>query len=393
MKQFQAIRSKIRRIKDVQEVAQTEQDLLSLVMVDYSRRVLHDAVEQVCSGMEGAQRWGMEKGYVRSGLIRVPIERPRLRRGAQELPLPEYKKLQSQKTYDEATRRLLLGGLATRQFAEVGEVLGSRAGLSKSTVSRISKSFAQDYENLMKQDCSDIRGVLIDGIGFGDEILLIAALGVSQFGSKRLLGLWAGSTENAEIVTALLKDLQSRGLNPSLFTIDGSKALRSGVEKIFPQVPIQRCQQHKRENVLKHLSEGKKLWAGIQMAEIFSAPTYEEGYALGKRFSHELAALNRSAQASWEEGFPETILVLQLSDLELRRFFASTNAIESLFSGIRTVSGRVKRWRTANQALYWTAGAYTRISKNLKKIHGYKNLNQLEALKKNPTLTRYQEAA
>jgi len=393
MKQFKKIRSKVRQIKDVQETAKTEEDLLSMVMVDYSRRVLHTAVEQICSTMEGSQRWGTEQGYVRSGLIRVPIERPRVRREDREIELPEYKRLQSRKPYDEATRRLLLGGLATRQFAEVGEVLGSRAGLSKSAVSRISKSFAQDYEALMKQDCSDIRGILIDGIGFGDEILLIAVLGVSRFSSKRLLGLWAGSTENAEVVAALLKDLQGRGLNPNLSTIDGSKALRSGIEKIFPQVPIQRCQQHKRENVLKHLSEPKKLWARMKMAEIFSAPTYEEGSVLGKKFSNELALFNRSAQASWDEGFPETIVVLQLSDLDLRRFFATTNALESLFSGIRTVAGRVKRWRTANQALYWTAGAYTRISKNLRKVRGYKNLNQLEELKKSPTLTRYQEAA
>lgn len=393
MKQFKEIRSKVRQIKDVQETALTEENLLSLVMVDYSRRVLHEAVEQACSTMEGAQRWGMEKGYVRSGLSRISIERPRVRRGAEEIPLPEYEKLQNRKPYDEATRRLLLGGLATRQFAEVGEVLGSRAGLSKSAVSRISKSFASDYEKLMKQDCSDIAGVLIDGIGFGDDILLIAALGVSRFSSKRLLGLWAGSTENSEMVAALLKDLESRGLNPKLCTIDGSKALRSGIEKRFPEVPIQRCQQHKRENVLKHLPESKKLWGRMKMAEIFSAPTYDEGYALGQRFSKDLAAFNRSAQASWEEGFPDTIVVLQISDLDLRRFFATTNALESLFSGIRTVSGRVKRWRTANQALYWTAGAYTRISKNLRKIRGYKHLNQLEALKKNPTLTRYQVAA
>jgi transposase-like protein len=393
MQQFRKIRSKVRRIKDVEGAAETERDLLSTVMVDYSRRVLHDAVEQVCSTMEGAQRWGMERGYVRSGIIRVPIERPRVRRGQQEILLPAYEKLQSRKTYDEATRRLLLGGLATRQFAEVGEVLGSRAGLSKSTVSRISRSFAQDYEALMKQDCSDIRGVLIDGIGFGGEILLIAALGVSRFSRKRLLGLWAGSTENAEVVMALLKDLQSRGLDPKLFTIDGSKALRSGIERLFPEVPIHRCQQHKRENVLKHLPEGKKPWARMKMKEIFTAPTYEEGYALGKRFSNELAAFNRSAQASWEEGFPETLVVLQISDPDLRRFFATTNGIESLFSGIRTVSGRVKRWRTANQALYWTSGAYTRISKNLKKIRGGKNIQQLDNLEKNPTLTRYQAAA
>jgi transposase-like protein len=245
----------------------------------------------------------------------------------------------------------------------------------------------------MNQDCSDIIGCVIDGIGFADDILLIAALGVSRLGQKRLLGLWAGSTENAEVVKALLQDLVRRGLNPNLFTLDGSKALRSGVEALFPQVPIQRCQQHKRENVLKHLPESKQLWARGKMQEIFSASTWEEGSALGRSFSVALSAFNRSAQASWDEGFPETITVLQISDPDLRRFFGTTNGLESLFASIRTVAGRVKRWRNANQALYWTAGAYARVSKNLKKIQGYRNLHQLEVIQKNKTLTRTQKAA
>ena len=177
MKQFSKISSKVKQIKDVEKVA-AEEGLLSVVMMDYSRRVLHEAVERICNLMPGAQRWGNEAGYVRAGITRVSIERPRVRRGKEEIALEEYEKLKQKKVYDEATRRLLLGGLATRQFARVGEVLGSRMGLGKSMVSRVSKSFAQDYEKLMKQSCEDIVGLMIDGIGFGDEILVISALGV-----------------------------------------------------------------------------------------------------------------------------------------------------------------------------------------------------------------------
>ena len=380
MRTFKKISSKVRRINDVEEVAQEEQ-LLSTVMIDYSRKVLQDAVDRLCSTLQGAQRWGSDGGYVRAGLVRVAIERPRVRRGSEEIPLAEYRRLQNRKPYTEATRRLLLGGLATRQFEEVGRVLGSRAGLSKSAVSRISKSFAEDYERLMGQRCEDVVAVMIDGIGFGDEILLIAVLGVNRFGQKRLLGLWAGSTEKAEIVAAMLNDLKQRGLNPRLFTIDGSKAIESGCEHVFPGVPHQRCQLHKARNVLDHLPESKKLWGKMKMTEIFTAATWAEGHTLGKRFSAELGALNRSAQASWDEGFPKVITVLQLTDPKLQRFLATTNPIESLFSAIRTVAGRVKRWRNANQALYWTAGAYTRISKNLKKIRGWRNLAELEEIR------------
>jgi putative transposase len=41
-----------------------------------------------------------------------------------------------------------------------------------------------------------------------------------------------------------------------LVVIDGSKALRAGVERVFgEQVEVQRCQIHKRRNVKEYLPE------------------------------------------------------------------------------------------------------------------------------------------
>jgi transposase-like protein len=392
MRIFSKLSSKVRQIKQTEEVVR-EEALFSQVAVDFACQVLEEEVIQICATLRGAQRWGSEQGYVRSGLTRVGIERPRVRGPKGEVALESYQKLQNKKPYDEATRRLLLGGLATRQFEEVGEALGSRCGLSKSSVSRISKSFARDYEKLMSQSLEDIVGLMIDGIGFGDDILLIAALGVNRFGKKRLLGLWAGSTENAEVVSNLLDDLKERGLNPRLITIDGSKALRRGCDRVFSGVPIQRCQRHKRKNIADHLSRSEQVWGHRKMTEIFQAETWEEGYRKGKAFSHDLGKLNVTAQRSWDEAFPELITVLQLQDPNLRRFFSTTNPLESLFASIRTVSGRVKRWRSANQALYWTSGAYTRVEKNLRKVHGYRNLEQLEKIRQTPRQSKNQVAA
>ena len=76
-------------------------------------------------------------------------------------------------------------------------------------------------------------------------------------GKKHVLGVREGASENAEVTSALLEDLVERGLDPGrrrLFVIDGSKALRKAIEKVFGQRhPIQRCQWHKRENVVSYL--------------------------------------------------------------------------------------------------------------------------------------------
>jgi len=76
-------------------------------------------------------------------------------------------------------------------------------------------------------------------------------------GDKHVLGLWQGSTENAQVAKSLLADLVSRGLKtdvPLLVVIDGSKALRKAIDEIFGKdIPVQRCTVHKKRNVLEEL--------------------------------------------------------------------------------------------------------------------------------------------
>lgn len=356
----------------------SEQGLLSYAMAEFSRATLTAAVERICATMKGAQSWGAEQGYVRAGLIRVPVSRPRVRVNGKEIEIPEYELLQRRAEFDEATRRAMMGGLTTRQFGRVGAALGKSKGLSKSTISRVSKSFAKDFEKLMSQSCSDIAAVIIDGIHFTDELCVIAALGISTFGSRRLLGLWAGTTESREVVGSMFDELKDRGLNPKLFVIDGSKGLRSAIEKKFSWVPVQRCQLHKKRNILAHLEEKHHHWAIQEMSTIFKASSVAVALERGRSFSRELGRINESAKRSWDEAFPETITILQVQSEELRRTLSTTNPIESLFSVIRSVTGRVKRWRSASHALYWCAGSYFRVEKRLRRIRGFSDLDQLQ---------------
>jgi transposase-like protein len=84
--------------------------------------------------------------------------------------------------------------------------------------------------------------ILIDGIHLGKQVLVVA-LGIESSGKKQVLGLWQGATE--------------RGLHSErryLFVIDGAKALRAGIERVFGErAEVQRCQIHKRRNVKEHL--------------------------------------------------------------------------------------------------------------------------------------------
>ena len=84
-------------------------------------------------------------------------------------------------------------------------------------------------------------------------------MGLDRDGRKHILGLCQGATENAEVCKSLLEDMTKRGLNTGkdyLFVLDDAKAPRSAVTGMFGErALVQRCQQHKRRNVLKHLPE------------------------------------------------------------------------------------------------------------------------------------------
>ena len=99
---------------------------------------------------------------------------------------------------------------------------------------------------------------MIDGIHFRERVILVA-LGIDAQGNKHVLGLREGSTESTRVVRSLLSDLVERGLDadrPRLWVIDGGKALRRAIVECFGvNALIQRCQEHKRRNVIEHLPE------------------------------------------------------------------------------------------------------------------------------------------
>ena len=105
--------------------------------------------------------------------------------------------------------------------------------------------------------------LLIDATPFEGQ-LMVAVLGIAQDGKKTMLGIRQGATENATVVgeLLLLGDLINRGLDftePRLYVLDGGKALTEAVKKYAgDSAAIQRCQVHKRRNVLDHLTEEQK---------------------------------------------------------------------------------------------------------------------------------------
>jgi transposase-like protein len=338
----------------------------------------------------GDIRWyGRQSTTVPLSNRKLRVDKPRLRHTGsglgKEVNIPAYEAILENSKLASRILEILMMGISTRNYQRILPEMAETVGVSKSNVSR---GFIEASEQTLKALCErrfdekDIVIVYIDGIQYG-QIHVIAALGVDTQGYKHVLGLREGASENAQVVKDLLADLVERGLRPErrrLFVIDGSKALRAAIHKVFGSVtPIQRCRNHKVRNVLGYLPEQRKADVEAAMKAAFKLKA-EEGMARLDKLAQWLEREYPSAAGSLREGLKELFTINRLGlGKALCRCLGSTNVIESPYSGVRQRTGRVKRWRDGQMALRWTASALLSIEKRLRRIMGYQQIWMLEA--------------
>jgi transposase-like protein len=195
--------------------------------------------------------YGSQAGRIVLGERKLKLVRPRLRaRQGAEVPIPLYERLKDDARLGSRMSEIVLAGVSTRRYRRVLPELADAAGMSRSEVSReLIQASESALAALMERSFHeiDILAVWIDGIEIAGHHVL-AAVGLDAEGKKHLLGLVAGSSENAQVVKDLLGSLVARGIDAAkrrLFVIDGSKALRSGIREIYGQAAlIQRCRTH-----------------------------------------------------------------------------------------------------------------------------------------------------
>jgi transposase-like protein len=166
-----------------------------------------------------------------------------------------------------------------------------------------------------------------------------------------------------------------------LRVIDGAKGLRKAVEKVLAnKVAVQRCQWHKRENVVRYLPTSKQATFRNRLQRAHDQPTYSQAKAALQKVRAELNLLNQSAVASLDEGFEETLTFHRLGLFqELGRSFKTTNCIENLNSLNANRTGKVDFWRNSEQKQRWLATAIQDIEPRFQKVVGYRQLPHLRA--------------
>ena len=332
----------------------------------------------------GEVRWhGAQGGVVALGHSKLQLKRPRLRSAKGEVEVPAYAALARDGDLSRRIADILVCNVSTRKYARVVHRCADELGISKSAVSRqFVKQSAQAWAQLMGRDLSqiDFVAMYVDGIIVARHHI-IAAVGVDAQGNKHVLGLAPGSSENAKVVKDLLSGLAQRGLDLNiarLWVIDGSKALRSGIEQLCGKdAKVQRCRIHKIRNVSERLPKDRAEQVRWLMKQAFKLDA-PKGRQRLKELANDLKAQHPDAAASALEGLDEMFTITELGITgELARCLGTTNVIESPNSVVRRVSGRVTNYKDAEMALRWTAAGFLEAEKSFRKLRGHADLKIL----------------
>src|SRR6516164_964756 len=321
--------------------------------------------------LPGHVRWTPQRGSIYLADQKIPIQVPRVRDRLrnQEVPLPTYERLQEPRALDAGLLHKVLGGLSTREYERCAEAVPEAFGLSASTVSRrFKRATARKLRELTERRLEgyDLVALLLDGKTFGEDEM-VAAVGVTITGEKVLLGFVQTATENRKVCAAFLRQL---------IVTDGAKGLHAAVREVFDVAAVlQRCQWHKRENVLQYLPERHRAAFRRKLQGAYEQPTYEAAKrALGK-IRAELVLLNASAAASLDEGLEETLTLHRLGVFgDLGTSLKTTNALESIHARVESRTAKVDHWKNSEQKQRWLATALLDLEPRLRRIRNYRAL-------------------
>lgn len=329
-----------------------------------------------------AYRAGTTPGELVLGGRRVQARRPRVRTlEGREVTLPSWAAFAAEDPLHERAVEQMLVGVSTRSYARSLERVPDELATRGTSRSAVSRRFVAATEKQMAEwlgrDLSaiDLVVLMVDGVYVGEDHVLLVALGFDAQGTKHVLGIREGATENAASCTALLADMRERGLRTDraiLAVLDGAKALAKAVRDVFGQrALIQRCQAHKSRNVTDQLPEELRPSVRQTMREAYACADATRAKRMLANLARRLRDEHPGAAASLEEGLDETLTVKRLGlPHRLERQLSTTNAIENVIGSLRRLSARVKRWRDGRMILRWAVAAIADAATRFRRATG-----------------------
>jgi transposase-like protein len=338
---------------------------------------------------EGAFR-GYRNGHapertVGSGLGAVTVRAPRVRDvpaavapdGYRSAILPRYQRRTQAQC--RLFAQLYLEGLSSGDFEPVFRVLlGEEAPLSASTMLRLKDAWKTEYQRWQQRPLGDRRYAYLwlDGIYVGcgqerEQTVLLCVLGAAEDGTKELLALEEGYRESTASWQGVLRSLRDRGMAPPLLVMaDGGLGAWAALREVFPTTRHQRCWNHRVLNVQDQLPKRLQPEVRQELRALWEAPTRVECAVRRDQYVAKLRERGQEAAAAtvlrdWDD-FVAFYDFPQEHWLHLR----TTNAIESVFAGVRLRTNVAKRMGKRENALYLVFKLVGRLGQNWRALNG-----------------------
>ena len=165
---------------------------------------------------------------------------------------------------------------------------------------------------------------MIDGVSFGRRIVVVV-LGITSKGREAYFGFKRGRYGELGVVSGPFREPYRSGIKntkPYLFIIDGSRALRKAICKVFShKAVIQRCIRHKERNILSYLPKERHSEFLRRWKKLHGLCHYGDARREYEDLMKWLNDISYSAVESLKEAEMETLTTLGFNSLTPQKDF------------------------------------------------------------------------
>jgi len=240
---------------------------------------------------------------------------------------------------DAALLGTYLSGVNTRRLRGALSPLLRGAPLSKDAVSRLVGRLRDEFTAWSARDLAaeEVCYLFMDGwyprVRIGKKrtrVPVLVTMGVCADGRRIVLDMRIAGQESEAAWCELMQSLVARHLGtPTLAVIDGNPGLQAALRAQWPEIPIQRCTNHKLRNLLAkapaHLRE--------ELAEDYRRMVYADSREAVEferaRFMRKWRLRCKAVVSSFEEAGDELFTFLQFPQSQWKAL-RTTNALERI---------------------------------------------------------------
>lgn len=281
---------------------------------------------------------------------------------------------------------LYLHGLSLGDFdLALRGLLGDKAPLSASTVSRLKEKWQAEYAawSCRRLDELEVVYLWVDGVYLRAGLekdkaaLLVAVAGLSD-GRKVLVAMQAGHRESEDAWSTLLRALRERGMNvPRLVLGDGNLGIWAGMRNVFPGAEEQRCWNHRIVNILTKVPKRSQAQAKLMLRAIPYAETAEEARRLKGVFQKWCRGCGLHPAAELIDRDWERMVTFYCFPKDHWRHLRTSNAIESPFAALRLRTDAAKRFKKVENATAVVFKMFLVAEKRFRKLNSPELLREV----------------